>query len=68
MYALSCYQHYSIKLDMDHVITIRQMLGKLGYETCMEKMDTFHEGLLLCVSEKSWVLDLFGKLLLSIFV
>ena len=62
MYALASYQHYTYKLDMDHVVTIRDMIRDLGYEESLEKMDAFHHDLLLCLSGKSWVLDLFGKL------
>lgn len=61
MYALASYQHYAVKLDMDHVIQIRRLIRDFGYEECMVKLDSFHDGLLLCMSNKSWVLDLFGK-------
>ena len=62
MYALGVYQHYTLNVDMDHVLKIRKMIGELGYEECMQKMDKFQNGLLLCLTDKSWVLDLFGKL------
>ena len=61
MYALAVYQHYTRKLDMDHVVKIRKFFWDLGYEETMQLMDAFHESLLLCVTDKSWVLDMFGK-------
>ena len=63
MYALAVYEHYTLNVDMDHVLKIRKMMGELGYEECMHKMDKFQNGLLLCLTDKSWVLDLFGKLI-----
>ena len=63
MYALACYQHYTTKLDMDHVLTIRKMVWEKDYESRMTILDRFQDGLLLCMTDKSWVLDIFGKLL-----
>ena len=61
MYAVECYRRYALKLDMDHVIKLRKMVWELGYEEAMVKMDNFHDSLMLCVTDKSWVLDFFGK-------
>ena len=61
MYAIAVYQHYTRRLDMDHVTKIRKTFWEHGYGESMIKMDAFHESLLLCVMEKSWVLDMFGE-------
>ena len=61
MYALTVYQHYTRKLDMDHVLKIRKTFWSVGYEDSMLLLDSFHESLLLCVTDKSWVLDMFGE-------
>ena len=60
MYALAAYQHYAVELDMDHVIKIRTMIDPESYEDCMDIMAAFHENLLLCLTDRSWVLDIFG--------
>ena len=62
MYAVECYQRYTLKLDMDHVTKIRKMVWELGYEDAMVKMDNFHDSLLRCVTNKGWMMDFFGKL------
>ena len=61
MYVLAVYQHYSLKVDMDHVTRLRKMVRELGYEECMEKLDNFQNQFYLCLTEKCWVLDLFGE-------
>ena len=68
MYALASYQHYTYKVDMDHVMRIRTMHRDLGYDECMDKMDTFHHGLLLCMSDKSFILDIFGELAIYVYL
>ena len=61
MYALASYQHYSIKLDMDHVTKIRKLVWEKDYDERMVLLDKFQDDLLLCMTEKSWVLDIFGR-------
>ena len=70
MYALAVYEHYSLKMDMDHVVRIRKMVRELGYDECMGMMDKFQNQFYLCLSDKCWVLDLFGKFckILPVFV
>ena len=41
---------------------IRKMVWEKDYDERMSMLDTFQDGLLLCMSDKSWVLDMFGKL------